>query len=72
MKARQMSDDNENKRTEPGNNFVTYPTTSPDITVETRDEALKVQKEQREKKLNIVDMWQEEGLSPDPVPKSDS
>ena len=65
-----MSDTNENQKTEPGNNFVTYPKTSPDITVETRDEALRVQKEQREKKLNIVDMWKDEGLSPEPAPEA--
>ena len=53
------------KAKEPGNNFVTYPTTSPVITEDTREEALRTQKEQREKKLNIVDMWKGEGLSPD-------
>ena len=49
-------------RSEPGNSSVTYPSVSPLITQETREEALRIEKEQRAKRLDIVDMWREQGI----------
>ena len=49
--------------TKPGNSLVSYPDVSPIITVEIREKALEIEKEQRDKKLDIVALWKEQGIT---------
>jgi hypothetical protein len=56
----EVDDRGEEEKT--GNSFVTYPEIPPIITPEIRQEALQVQKDQLDKKLDIVELWREQGI----------